>query len=83
MSEQYTTTLELYARLEHAAKQRGSGQLDALQARLGREDLFYLLTRLLGRRILTRPGFSSVAVKSATPPTVGWTSGPVSTASLR
>ena len=57
MSEQYTTTLELYARLEYAAKQRGSGQLDALQARLGREDLFYLLTRLLGRKDLDAPWF--------------------------
>ncbi len=48
----YTQTLEAYANLEHAAKRRSVGQLDALQAHLGRDDLFYLLTRLLDRNDL-------------------------------
>ncbi len=55
MPHRYTHSLEAYARLEYAAKQRSAGQLDALRARLGREDLFYLLTRLLGRNDLDDP----------------------------
>ncbi len=54
----FADSAALYARLEKEAVQEGgTTSLRSLQAELGRRDLFYLLTRMLGRRDLDRPWF--------------------------